>query len=871
MRKFLLAAFLFLVSGLAFGQAGAGQLQNGAGYQVIWATTCNASGCNPTGPNTSFFIPNSIGWYQLSWTVDGTVSTCGVRVDSAPDSNTSFTSGGIIAAQVCTSAGSFTTASANYVNLGKITVSTAITGSGANVTFTLLGFVNNPASSGGGGGSGTVNSGTAGHIAYYVTSTNAVSSNAKLDDGATTANTLTYTGTGGITAADGPVSSASDGTHAGGVALAGNTLAPALSANLAYILGPNSATFTDYALQLSGTGPAAAGFVLAGAPSSSVSQITYGTAPLNYLTGSAAVTTWTEAAAGDPVTLAGVETAALTYPAVIQNTSASNNSSGALIINTAGAGTGQVPLLINEATVAGNFVNMISGGTVTNGVESGGTSKFSIANSGNLSSAGTGSFGVGGSNAGGLLMTAGTANGHATASTVTLEAPAAVTAYEIVLPGSSSTGVLHATDASSVNTWSISAVVNGDITSMAESKLTGSTAATTITEAGTGDAITRAGVETANLTYPYVIQNTSTSANTSGALIVNTAGAGGTAQVPLFINETVTAGNLINATTGGTVTNGVESGGTIEFSVSSGGNIFGAGNIQTGGPVEAKAAATAIVVQGGQDATTGSPGGLTARGGSVTGGSTASLSGGTMTVQGGDNASSGATETGGAVTIRGGDTTNASAAVQTTGAVTIRGGNNSATGAGATLGAVTITGGTQSGAATNQAGADVTVAGGLGTGNSTSAHVKLQAPSFSNTSGTTAQTQATTYVVHKKAGSTTSATPTNMFQITVGANQTIGAEIIVHVETTQATPHNCSTTETFVAAVQNTAATVTQQTTAGTTATICDTGTLTLAATFSAATPSVFSVTPSWTTIAPSGVIITVEVHNVSQQDISLL
>jgi hypothetical protein len=294
--------------------------------------------------------------------------------------------------------------------------------------------------------------------------------------------------------------------------------------------------------------------------------------------------------------------------------------------------------------------------------------------------------------------------------------------------------------------------------------------------------------------------------------------------------------------------------------------------IGVAGPVQSNAANTALIITGGiSAATTGASGTLTAGGENVNGGSTASMAGGAATFQGGDNASSGATETAGAVTLRGGDTTNASAAVQTTGAVTIRGGNNTATGAGPTLGAVTITGGTQSGAATNVAGADVTISGGLGTGNATPAHVKLRAPSFSNASGSTAQAQATTYVVHKKSGSTTSGTATNMFNIPIAANQTIGVEVIVHVETTQGTPQNCSTTEVFIASAQNTSSTVTQQTTSGTIGTICSTGTLTLAAAFSTANPAVFSVTPSWTTIVPTGVIITVEINNLSQQDVTLL
>jgi hypothetical protein len=172
---------------------------------------------------------------------------------------------------------------------------------------------------------------------------------------------------------------------------------------------------------------------------------------------------------------------------------------------------------------------------------------------------------------------------------------------------------------------------------------------------------------------------------------------------------------------------------------------------------------------------------------------------------------------------------------------------------------------------TNVVGKDLVLGTGLGTGNSTPGHIKLQAPSFSTTSGSTAQTQTTEYVVHKKAGSTTSATATNMFNLALAASQTGGFQIVVHVETTQATPQNCSTTETFNAVVQNTAATITSQTTAGTIGTICSTGTLTLAAAFSAANPSIFSVTPTWTTIVPTGVIITVEIHNLSQQEIALL
>jgi hypothetical protein len=171
----------------------------------------------------------------------------------------------------------------------------------------------------------------------------------------------------------------------------------------------------------------------------------------------------------------------------------------------------------------------------------------------------------------------------------------------------------------------------------------------------------------------------------------------------------------------------------------------------------------------------------------------------------------------------------------------------------------------------NQVGQDSVLQSGLGSGNGTAAHTKLKGASQSFSSGSTVQTQITEWTQHKKVGSTTNTTATSLFNVAIASGQTGAFEVIVNVSAFQGTPHECSTTETFIAAIQDTSGTVTQQTTAGTTATICDTGTLTLAASFSAASPAVFSVTPTWATIVPAGVIITVEIHNLSQQEISLL
>ncbi len=108
------------------------------------------------------------------------------------------------------------------------------------------------------------------------------------------------------------------------------------------------------------------------------------TIPLDKIAGATARATATESAPNDNYTFDGIETATGAYPFVIQNRSGSNNTSGALIINTGGTGTAQIPLLINETTAAGNFVDFINGGSVTNGSASGGTLEFSISAGGKI-------------------------------------------------------------------------------------------------------------------------------------------------------------------------------------------------------------------------------------------------------------------------------------------------------------------------------------------------------------------------------------------------------------------------------------------------------------------------------------------------------
>ena len=109
-----------------------------------------------------------------------------------------------------------------------------------------------------------------------------------LDNGVTTANTLTYAGSGGITASAGPIQTTS-ATNAGYFHLGGNTANFSVASNTVGFMGPTSASFTAYALQLSATGPTTGNLLNCATPSSSVSACSFGALNLaggaNYVTG----------------------------------------------------------------------------------------------------------------------------------------------------------------------------------------------------------------------------------------------------------------------------------------------------------------------------------------------------------------------------------------------------------------------------------------------------------------------------------------------------------------------------------------------------------------------------------------------------------
>jgi hypothetical protein len=103
----------------------------------------------------------------------------------------------------------------------------------------------------------------------------APTSDSNLDDGVTTANTLTYAGAGGVKASAGPLTASAPAGDAGMLVLVGNTANQTCPTNDFCIAGFNSASATAYGWQPSTTAPSGTQFMMAGTPSSGYSSVTY--------------------------------------------------------------------------------------------------------------------------------------------------------------------------------------------------------------------------------------------------------------------------------------------------------------------------------------------------------------------------------------------------------------------------------------------------------------------------------------------------------------------------------------------------------------------------------------------------------------------
>lgn len=200
----------------------------------------------------------------------------------------------------------------------------------------------------------------------------APTSDSKLDDGATTSNTLTYTGTGGITASAGPIAASSNGTNAGGMLLTGNTTAPSLSGYSNYFgfIGPNSASFTGYVFQPSATAPSASSLLTAAAVSSNISALTYTALPLSIANGglnatSAAAGTMPNATSGTAASWTATPT--LGASGTLGSLTMGNATSGTLTLEPTTGALGTVTMAIPIPVGNDILSQTISSGTAAMG------------------------------------------------------------------------------------------------------------------------------------------------------------------------------------------------------------------------------------------------------------------------------------------------------------------------------------------------------------------------------------------------------------------------------------------------------------------------------------------------------------------------
>lgn len=208
------------------------------------------------------------------------------------------------------------------------------------------------------------------------------------------------------------------------------------------------------------------------------------------------------------------------------------------------------------------------------------------------------SFTSNSSTAGFFQCTAGSANGHSTASTITLECPAAATAYEVVLPGAASTGFVTWTNASGVVTESITATATLSVTVNGQTCTLGSTCTinppfdkSSVGLANpTADAIfTQPGTSTTGWTFAGTAPaSVSTSTGTAATTLFNVNGVIGGATSNA--SGTAGAGSAPTITAGaggaGTGTNAVGgAGGGITLAAGNGGASNGTGNNSIGGSV----------------------------------------------------------------------------------------------------------------------------------------------------------------------------------------------------------------------------------------------------------------------------------------------
>jgi len=162
-----------------------------------------------------------IQYHQVTWTTTGSPGTCTIAIDSSSN-GTTWTTGGIIANQDCTSTNSsaVTAGSANFVRIDLTALSG---GSTPTVVANYNGWINNP-SGGGGGGGGISGSTNPGQLVFGGSTANTLAPGDLSGDVNTSGNgTVTVTQASGSFTANGPITGTSFSTPSGLMYFSGNT------------------------------------------------------------------------------------------------------------------------------------------------------------------------------------------------------------------------------------------------------------------------------------------------------------------------------------------------------------------------------------------------------------------------------------------------------------------------------------------------------------------------------------------------------------------------------------------------------------------------------------------------------------------------
>ncbi len=242
--------------------------------QAYWLGTANAGIFNAaTGfelggaaPNNHILCGNGTNY------VDNTPGGCGISGSGTVNSGTAGNG-----AYYATSTTAVSDGGAATVTYGILNAATGFRIAGAAANNHILcgngtNYVDNTPGGCGISGSGTVNSGTANHLAYYASSTTAVSNDSTATDDGTT---LTYSGTGGIAASAGPISSTGPSGKAGMVELVGNTANQTIATNQFAWGGFSVANATAYGLQPPNTAPSGGQTMSCPTPTSGWSQCSW--------------------------------------------------------------------------------------------------------------------------------------------------------------------------------------------------------------------------------------------------------------------------------------------------------------------------------------------------------------------------------------------------------------------------------------------------------------------------------------------------------------------------------------------------------------------------------------------------------------------